>query len=694
MQVKLIFPPQWTPTQPYLGIACLSAYLKEEGIDCQQIDLNAMFYDHILHKPFIEENMHILEEKFAELEKKKRLRKKEKQEYRKIAPYSAVADYILDHFEESIRFIKSRKALSDIDAYVFHLGVINHALRIYSLGQDSIDISLSNMTVPVNVRKSSDILRGIRRDSTLKAIYETALLDKVTAGNPEICGISITGISQILPALLLSYCIHQKDPSIRVIMGGSILTRITNSVSALNNILKFCDGIIAKEGEIGLSKYCKGYKNEEIPGLVYKKKKKIVINNAEYIKNLDDLPTPDFEELDFSLYFSPEKVLPVYATRACYWGKCAFCDHGFGYHKGYRVRSPERVVEDLSYLSKRWTQYFTFSDESIQPRHLHQISREIVRTSLDVRWIANVRGEGKLTKEICDAMYEAGGRVLLFGFESGSQKTLDAMRKGIRIETFKRDLECSSLSHIWNHGFLFFGFPGETPRDALQTIDFVRHNTDILHSVGDAVFSLGTHSQIANETALFEIQSIEQTGGEDMAIWLDYTVKSGISNIQAQNISGNFEKRLKDIYPYQSFTGRTGREHLLLFLDEYGKEAITEMSKEEAQEVSTEEIKTPNLSDSIRVGKFKYDFMEKLAKMNRFSLKKKDTYVIFNLFDEKLLEISETAYFILNLCDGTHTVEDIARALSETYDQPFDEVSGHVAAFISQMCRKGIVFSA
>lgn len=685
--IQLIFPPQWTPTQPYLGTACLAAYLKKEGITCEQMDLNAQFYNYILRKTAIEESVQILEKKFAELERKKPS-KNERKKYKEIAPLYGMADYVLDNIEKSICAMKSKEALSDIQDYAFHLGVVQYALQIFSSAHDSITISLSDLTTGVNVRKSCDIIKKIHEEHVLTNIYKKAFIDKVTA-KIDMCGISITGITQIFPALLLAYLIKQKNPSTRIIMGGSIITRI-NSSSALNNILKVCDGLIAKEGEIGLSKFCMGYKNEEIPGLIYKKGKRIICNNTEYIKSLDNLPAPDYEGLDFALYLSPERILPVYATRACSWGKCAFCDHGYGYHKHYRMRSPARVVEDLSDLSRKWdTVYFTFSDESIQPQHLYEISLHIIEHGLQVKWLTNMRGEGRLTPTMCDTFYEAGCRAFLIGVESGSPHILDIMRKGITIEGLKNDLACSSSAGIWNHGFFFFGFPGETPRDAVKTMNFVSENKDILHSVGGAVFTLGNHSHIAKEIALFEVAHIEQVLGEDMIIWFDYTVKSGMSNLQAKKVSKNFENRLNTIYSYQPFIKRSGREHLLLFLEAMGKNRIMNQSKRIRDTLL--EIEIPNLSDFVRIGKFKYDFMEK---DKNSSLKKRDLYVVFDMLNESILEVSETAYAVLNLCDGNHHVQDIAQILSYRYDEPFCEVFNHVSHFISQMESRGIVYAA
>lgn len=674
MEITLIFPPQWTPTQPYLGTACLTAYLKQKGIDCNQIDLNALFYNYILQKSVIEESAHILKEQFTKLEKNTSS-EFNPEEYKKIAPLSALADFTVDNIEKSVQWIKTN-AFENKKEYAFCLTVIHNALQIFS-AVHGCTVSLSDLSCNVNVKKSSDILKKLDEDTILTKTYEN-FIDILTAGTPHIYGISITGISQIYPALLLAHILKNHG---QVIIGGSIPTRITDSVSAVSNILDICDGFIVKEGEIGLERLCTGYPKKEIPGLIYKEKDKIIYNNTEYVRNLDELPTPNFEGLDMGLYFSPAPILPVYATRACYWGKCAFCDHGYGYHKEYRKRSPHAVVKDLLKLSQIWnTKYFTFSDESIHFNHLYEIAIEIIKNGLKVRWITNIRGEGKLTQNICDTIYKAGCKAFLFGVESGSQKVLHTMRKGIHTRGLTQDLKYASRAGIWNHGFFFFGFPGETLQDTVKTMNFVKENKDMLHSVGGAVFTLGRHSHIFNEIALFPVKNITREFDEDMAIWFDYTVEKGITNAQAKNIFHNFEKRLKDIYSYQWFAERVRREHLLVFLDMLKKDKIIQTQDTKSNIFGNTLI----LSENVILKKFKYNFLES-------ELKRKDTYVVFDILNEKFLEVSETAYFILGLCDGSHGVEDIAGALADEYDQPFDDVLDHTATFIERMCDRGIL---
>ncbi|MBU7032145.1 MAG: PqqD family protein [Theionarchaea archaeon] len=252
------------------------------------------------------------------------------------------------------------------------------------------------------------------------------------------------------------------------------------------------------------------------------------------------------------------------------------------------------------------------------------------------------------------------------------------------IEFFHVDTSCNPI--IWLWGFL--GCQGKVLPPS--------NNKDVLHSVGGATFTLGNYSRIFREMAHFDVKSIQLTPGEDLGIWVDYTVKNGLTGFQAKNVSENFEKRLKNIYPYNLFTRKVGREYLLLFMDTLGRKGIIESytEKEEGKgkeeerrrknEITVEKIKNPRLSDHVRIARFNHDF---LGEENL----RKDTFIVFNILNEKLIEVSETAYFILDLCDGVHELQAIAEWVSDTYDQSYDHVLDDTRVFILEMLREGVI---
>ena len=91
----------------------------------------------------------------------------------------------------------------------------------------------------------------------------------------------------------------------------------------------------------------KGKNLEAVPNLIYDDGTKVCVNETCPPENIDSLPTPCFDDFPLDLYFSPELILPIMASRGCYWRKCAFCDHSHVYGNRYAPRNNERVVDDL-----------------------------------------------------------------------------------------------------------------------------------------------------------------------------------------------------------------------------------------------------------------------------------------------------------------------------------------------------------
>jgi anaerobic magnesium-protoporphyrin IX monomethyl ester cyclase len=141
----------------------------------------------------------------------------------------------------------------------------------------------------------------------------------------------------------------------------------------------------------------------------------------------------------------------------------------------YRMRSPENVVDELEYLHKTFNvKKFTFCDDAftVDQFRTEKLCSEIIKRGLKIEWNCGTRVD-MITKELLLKMKEAGCISVWFGVESGSQKVLDCMNKGISTEQTLR-----SLSWVREVGLkpvpnVILGFPGETKETAWETIKFV-----------------------------------------------------------------------------------------------------------------------------------------------------------------------------------------------------------------------------
>ena len=187
------------------------------------------------------------------------------------------------------------------------------------------------------------------------------------------------------------------------------------------------------------------------------------------------------------------------------------------------------------------------------------------------------------TVELFENRYKAGFLMLFFGLESANDRILSIIEKGCDQATEKRVLENSSLAGIWNHLYLFFGFPTEEKHEAQETIDFTVQHSELgdgtIHSVGQSVFSLEKDSAIYHNPAKFKINRILRDPERDMAIIFDYEIEKGMSKDEVLDVYESFEKTIESNFPSRSIWNYLSREHFLLYLDHYGREEILNMTR-------------------------------------------------------------------------------------------------------------------
>ncbi|MFP4346223.1 MAG: B12-binding domain-containing radical SAM protein [Anaerolineales bacterium] len=215
---------------------------------------------------------------------------------------------------------------------------------------------------------------------------------------------------------------------------------------------------------------------ERIKGLVWREGSEIVVNPPRpFIADLDDLPLPRHDLLPLERYRAPLVGGPyafVVSSRGCPGG-CRFCIKHVSYGRSVRYRSPEHVlaeVEQLVGLGVRkihmYTDLFTVNRE-----HVMGICEGIMERELPVKWTCNSRVDF-VDAELLQTMKRAGCWMISWGIESGDERMLKRMRKGITPEKVERALRWSKEAGIMNWGYFIIGLPGETEESIRRTIDF------------------------------------------------------------------------------------------------------------------------------------------------------------------------------------------------------------------------------
>jgi anaerobic magnesium-protoporphyrin IX monomethyl ester cyclase len=195
---------------------------------------------------------------------------------------------------------------------------------------------------------------------------------------------------------------------------------------------------------------------------------------------MDSLPYPAFHLLPWRKYkpHPPHGMsLPFGAmltSRGCPY-RCAYCSKPvFG--SRYRAQNPERVVEELAYLQKRFgVREIAFYDDTftIDKKRVHAIADKIIAKKLKIAWTCETR-VNLVDKELLTHMKQAGCYTVAYGIESASPEIIETIQKDTTISQVEKAVRTHKEIGLQVVGYFMIGSPGETPQTIQQTIDFAK----------------------------------------------------------------------------------------------------------------------------------------------------------------------------------------------------------------------------
>ncbi|HEY9856792.1 MAG TPA: radical SAM protein, partial [Stenomitos sp.] len=185
----------------------------------------------------------------------------------------------------------------------------------------------------------------------------------------------------------------------------------------------------------------------------------------------------------------------------------------------------------------------------------------------------NGRLERAITPDLLQLLHESGLRMVLWGFESGSDRILDLIKKGIDPERRYDILQASNDAGIWNFAYIFFGFPSETREEAMSTIEAICRNTNIIHSYGRSVFTLGKQSPLFLEAAAHGIVDVMEDL-EELSTNLHYRTTLGMDNAELNQVLKLCTQQCSEAYGYGLWFFLRYRENIHLYVAKYGLEHV------------------------------------------------------------------------------------------------------------------------
>lgn len=305
----------------------------------------------------------------------------------------------------------------------------------------------------------------------------------------KVQGFDVVGISastsMINPALEL--CKIAKENDVRTIIGGYHASLVPETA-----LFPQVDLTVKGEGEITFPAVIKtleksnDLKNDlkKIKGINFKNGTTLYQTENRPQINLDDAPFPRRDLVKkYNYHYFWATIDTLESSRGCPH-QCSFCCISCHWGRGWRQKSPMRVIEEFHHMDikKNWF-IFNDSETTLNMKRIGKICELIMEYGYQKKWKSCQGRVDDVVRNprIMDQMSDAGWKMMFIGIESIHQKSLDSMGKKISIEQIKKAVKMLHDRGITIFGSIIIGNIGETKEQVMETIRFAEKlNIDIM----------------------------------------------------------------------------------------------------------------------------------------------------------------------------------------------------------------------
>ncbi|GAB4294472.1 MAG: radical SAM protein [Myxococcota bacterium] len=329
-------------------------------------------------------------------------------------------------------------------------------------------------------------------------------------------------------------------PKTPVILGGPYATSFETKALKEPSI----DYVVAGEGEAPLLRLINSLEADdrfpEIPGLILRDKNGEVrcYPQSILIADLDELPFPAWEHIDFDQYANRFRMTPIgrgkyallFTSRGCPY-ECIYCHNIFG--RRYRAMSPKRAVDEIEYLVNSFgINEFEIVDDSfnLDYKRTEKICDEIVARGLKVRLcFPNGLRTDLLDENLIKKLRKAGTIHMAIAVESASERIQKLIKKKLNLKKVKKNIEIAAREGIFTWGFFMIGFPDETREELFETFKFA-----LSSKLQGAYFFLVIPQEGTELAKLFETSPLSER--DDLHFSDYFTMENKLSQITPREL--------------------------------------------------------------------------------------------------------------------------------------------------------------
>lgn len=454
-QLLLINPPATKASEPPLSLGVLLAYLREHDIAAEALDANLAAYRYLLDPASLA----------------------------KVAgedPSTAVRR-ALKHLPASLALLRSTAALESFGRYATAVRYLDQLLGLYRGrgGKERLTLGdYQHQGLSPFSPEDQQLLARSEQATLFGDYFRCELVPQVKASSPQLVAISINYLNQALPAFELAGLLRRELPDLELVVGGGLPTSWQAPLRRLDLRLPPFDRVVFGPGEWPLLELARGIAADEY-----------FLEGSEQIGFV-----PDYNFAPLADYLSPEPVMPLTTSRGCYWKKCLFCPETSSVHP-FASAGQGTVPILLRRLADEFgIRHFHLTDNAIPVSQLRMLA-EAAPQLAGLNWYGFVRFE-KILEDPAFVQHldDSGCRMLQLGLESGSQKVLDRLGKGIRLEGAAKILENLQQAGIASYVYIMLGSPGETNDDAELTRSFLLEHAGQIDYLNLSIMNLSRDS--------------------------------------------------------------------------------------------------------------------------------------------------------------------------------------------------------
>ena len=330
-------------------------------------------------------------------------------------------------------------------------------------------------------------------DANLEDLTPEQVKSRIKEYKPDVVGVTCMSMEYEKDFRIITSLAKEVNPEILVFRGGIFPTLLPEIVMRDKNT----DYLIIGEAECRLLKLLEYLENKkslkDIDGVAYRENGKVVIQNMTgFVQNLDEVPFPYYDNIDFfsyankatkySAYVYPKKFPYAFSmtSRGCPFN-CTFCSSKSINGPTIRYRSPESVLKEVDWLVKKYgVKEIIFLDDNffLDRERLIKILNGLIERNYDLSWKTTNIAVYALDDEILELMWKSGCYQIFLAVESGTKEGLSLINKPFPEKILKnsKHIVDKAKSLGFDVGAMYvIGSPGETWEQIRQTIKFAEY---------------------------------------------------------------------------------------------------------------------------------------------------------------------------------------------------------------------------